>query len=56
MKNEINKLFNQSPNLFIKKTFKKGDTLFQENDICHFVGFVVEGRIKISSLPYMVMK
>lgn len=49
MKNEINKLFNQSPNLFIKKTFKKGDTLFQENDICHFVGFVVEGRIKISS-------
>lgn len=49
MINEFNKLFNQSPNLFIKKAFKKGETLFQENDICHFVGFVVEGKIKISS-------
>ncbi len=49
MINEFNKLFNQNPNLFIKKVFKKGDTLFQENDICHFVGFVVEGKIKISS-------
>ncbi len=49
MINEFNKLFNQNPNLFIKKFFKKGDTLFRENDICNFVGFVVEGKIKISS-------
>ena len=38
--------------VFKIKDFKKNTTIFLENEICELVGFVIEGKIKISTFTF----
>ena len=45
-------LSNEEKKLVSYLTFKKGETLFYENDVCTSIGIIIEGEIKISSVTF----